>query len=173
VYVADRAGNTVRKITPQGVVSTLAGLFEFSGTADGVGAAARFGFLQDIAVDPAGNVYVIDNGTAIRKITPQGVVSTLAGAPFQQGTQDGIGTAARFNSPQSLAADDEGNVYVADSRAIRKITPLGVVTTVAGAALGDQNNPLQNIHQPSGLVVTGPKSLAFTAGNGVFELRLP
>jgi len=172
-YVADRAGDSIRKITPQGMVSTLAGHQDTSYAPYGFGTGNELGFPLDVAVDKAGNVYTIDSNTAVRKITPDGKITTLAGVPFQSGTQDGTGSAARFNVPQSLTVDDEGNVYVADSRAIRKITPLGVVTTVAGATAGGQSDQLRNIYRPSGITMTGPKSLAFTSGNGVFELRLP
>jgi sugar lactone lactonase YvrE len=165
VLVADRADETIRKITPEGIVSTLAGQPGSSGS--------NLFLPQDIAVDKAGNVYVIDSGSLVRKITPDGVVSNLAGVGFQHGIADGTGSAARFNFPQSLTVDDDGNVYVADSRAIRKVTQQGVVTTVAGAALAPQDARLHNIHRPAGLVMTGPKALAFTAGEGVFELRLP
>jgi sugar lactone lactonase YvrE len=183
LYVADRTGETIRKITPDGIVSTFAGQpeglvpnpvpFGSQPPADGPGSTAQFYFPHDIAVDNAGNIYVIDSGSLIRKITPQGVVSTFAGAAFQNGTRDGTGTAARFNFPQGLTTDDEGNVYVAEMRAIRKITPLGVVTTVAGYSDGAQSPLLGNVYRPSRLAMTGAKTLAFTSGNGVFELRLP
>ncbi|HJV53033.1 MAG TPA: hypothetical protein VJ652_16310 [Noviherbaspirillum sp.] len=160
VFVADRGADLIRKITPQGAISVFAG-----------GGDVRIGLPQDVAVDVAGNVYVIDSSTVIRKITSDGTVTTLAGAPFAFGTQDGTGADARFNAPRSLAVDSDGNVYVADARAIRRITPLGVVTTVAGPSVAEQS--LRNIHRPSGLTMTGAKTLAFTAGDGVFELRLP
>lgn len=169
LFVADRAGDSIRLVTPQGIVSTFAGDPNASGPADGTGSQARFFFPQDIVADVAGNLYVIDGGSAIRKITPQGVVTTLAGVAFQNGTQDGMGTAARFNYPQSLAVDEEGNVYVAESRAIRRISPLGIVSTVAGPGI----ESARNIWHPSGIVVTGTRTLVYTSGNGVFELRLP
>jgi sugar lactone lactonase YvrE len=137
VYVADTGNNTIRKISPNGVVSTLAGASGSHGSADGTGGEARFWAPFGVAVDGAGIVYVADmaNNT-IRKITPKGVVSTLAGLAGHPGSQDDIGAKARFRNPWGVAADDSGNVFVADlsNDAIRKITPAGVVTTLAGQA---------------------------------------
>ncbi len=138
VYVADSANNTVRKITPAGVVTTLAGQAGAGvGSADGTGSAARFDGPEGIAVDAAGNVYVGDTGNhTIRKITPAGLVTTLAGLVDNSGSADGTGTAARFNQPVGLTLDAAGNVYVADRQnaTIRMVTPAGAVTTVAGLA---------------------------------------
>ncbi len=137
VYVADDFNSTIRKITPAGVVSTLAGTAGLSGSTDGTGAAARFNFPQGIATDSAGNVYVADTvNSTIRKITPAGVVSTFAGTAGVSGSADGTGAVAGFNSPFGVATDSAGNVYVADTvnSTIRKITPAGVVSTLAGTA---------------------------------------
>jgi Ice-binding-like/Putative Ig domain/Dockerin type I domain/NHL repeat len=137
VYVADSGNNTIRKITPAGVVTTLAGLPLLAGSADGIGSFAHFAYPVGVATDSGGNVYVADfwNST-IRKITPAGVVTTLAGSAGLIGSTDGTGSAARFNSPMGVATDSGGNVYVADfwNSTIRKITPAGVVTTLAGSA---------------------------------------
>jgi sugar lactone lactonase YvrE len=137
VYVADVRNYTIRKITPAGVVTTLAGLAGIRGSADGTGSAARFWYPSGVATDSSGNVYVADyaNNT-IRKITPEGVVTTLAGLAGSYGSADGTGSAARFNSPAGVGTDSSGNVYVADSynNTIRKITPAGLVTTLAGLA---------------------------------------
>ncbi len=137
LYVADGGGNTIRKITPAAVVTTFAGLGGTSGNTNGTGTAARFNNPSGLAVDTAGNVYVADNNNnSIRKITPAGVVTTLAGRNSTSGFGfvDGDGTSARFDSPASVAVDSVGNVYVADSYncAIRKITPGGTVSTIAG-----------------------------------------
>src|SRR5437660_2528365 len=137
VYVADTTNRTIRKITPAGAVSTLAGSPGVAGIADGSGAAASFGWPTGVATDSAGNVYVADFlYNTIRKITPEGVVSTLAGKPAATGSADGTGAAARFNGPGGVATDSAGNVYVADTdnSTIRKITPAGVVSTLAGTA---------------------------------------
>jgi sugar lactone lactonase YvrE len=137
VYVADTFNFTIRKITPAGVVSTLAGLAHTFGSADGTGSAARFSAPWDLAVDSAGNVFVADaNNHTIRQVTPAGVVTTVAGLASNSGSTDGTGSAARFNFPRGIAVDGAGNVYVADSanNTIRKIAPGGIVTTLAGAA---------------------------------------
>lgn len=139
VYVSDAAQNAIRKITSAGVVTTLAGRAGSPGSADGAGAAARFAVPYGVAVDPAGNVYVSDHGNHIvRKITPAGVVTTLAGVPGNIGSADGAGAAARFKYPGHLAADARGNVFVADTdnQTVRQITPAGVVTTVGGGGIG-------------------------------------
>ncbi len=137
VYVADTNNFTIRKITPAGVVSTLSGLAGNGGSADGTGSAARFSFTRGPTVDTAGNVYVADSGNnTIRKITSAGVVSTMAGLSGIFGSADGTGSAASFSSPFDVAVDAAGNVYVCDSGnlTIRKVTPAGVVTTLAGLA---------------------------------------
>jgi sugar lactone lactonase YvrE len=137
VYVADAANDTLRKVTADGVVTTLAGAAGMSGSADGAGPAARFFDPSSVAVDGAGNVYVVDRGNhTLRKVTAAGVVTTLAGTPGMPGSADGAGPAARFNSPTGVAVDGAGNVYVADASnyIIRKVTADGVVTTLAGTA---------------------------------------
>jgi sugar lactone lactonase YvrE len=137
VYVADPANSAIRKVTPAGLVTTLAGLAGCPGTNDGTGSAARFHAPNGVAVDSPGNVYVADTANhTLRKVTPAGVVTTLAGLAGSAGSADGTGSAARFYYPNGLAVDSAGNVYVGDSSngLIRKVTPTGVVTTLAGLA---------------------------------------
>jgi sugar lactone lactonase YvrE len=137
LYVSDTLNNTIRKITPARVVSTLAGSAGLLGSTDGTGSAARFSFPVGLAVDAAGNVYVADNKNfTIRKITPAGVVTTHAGAAGQAGAVDGPAATARFLLPFGVAVDSGGNLYVADggNQTIRRISAAGVVSTLAGAA---------------------------------------
>jgi streptogramin lyase len=162
VYVADSRNNTIRKITPTGVVTTIAGTAGAYGSADGTGAAARFSEPEGVAVDGSGNVYVADYGNSnIRKITPAGVVTTLAGTAGAIGSADGTGAAARFNYPYGVAVDGSGNAYVADqyNSTIRKITPTGVVTTVAGTAgaigSADGTAAAARFYHPRGVAVDG------------------
>lgn len=146
VYVADTYNSSIRKITPAGVVTTLAG--GTGGTADGTGSAAQFSYPTGIAVASDGTVYVADAGSSrIRKITPEGLVTTFAGST--QGYADGTGTAAQFSWTTNLAIASDGILYVADSNnnRIRKITPAGDVTTFAGDGTAAQLN------QPQGLTV--------------------
>ena len=137
VYVADEQNDEIRKISPSGVVTTLAGSAGQTGSSNGSGSAARFDLPFGVAVDSEGNVYVADAyNDEIRKISPSGVVTTLAGSPGQQGSGNGTGSTASFYHPEGVAVDSAGNVYVADfaNQEIREISPSGVVTTLAGSA---------------------------------------
>lgn len=134
IYVADQFNCSIRKITPAGVVSTLAGNGTY-GTANGTGSEARFSQPNDLAVDAAGNLYVSDGGNyRIQKITPAGVVTTFAGRGTK-GFADGPATEATFSFTTGIVIDKFGNLYVSDvieNQRIRKITPNGMVTTLAG-----------------------------------------
>jgi serine/threonine-protein kinase len=157
VYVSDFGNQLIRKITPAGLVTTLAGS-NTSGSVDGTGSAASFNFPYALAVDTSSNVYVADTfNHKIRKIIPSGVVTTLAGSGTA-GSADGTGAAASFNYPVAVTVDTSGNVYVAqtgNNDVIRKITPAGVVTTLAGSSYGsaDGTGTLASFAGPSGLAV--------------------
>lgn len=135
LYVADRYNDLIRKITPAGVVSTYAGKIGFLGDDDGPSDVATFSMPSDVTVDGMGNVYVLDQGRVVRKITPAGDVSTFAGAIGPFGSDDGIGDAARFYIPSGMAVTAAGTLYVADTlnSIIRKIDPAASVTTLAGS----------------------------------------
>jgi len=142
LYVADSSNNRIRKITPRGEVSTLAGSGRAAssaldgGYADGLGEAARFNVPGGITIDKEGNLYVSDSANhRIRKITPRGEVSTFAG-DGKRDFADGPGEAARFNVPGDITIDKEGNLYVVDTfnHRIRKISPEGEVSTFAGGS---------------------------------------
>src|SRR5262249_38706592 len=136
----------IRKVTSDGTVTTLVGTPGAQEYVDGVGTAAHFYFPSAITRDAAGNLFVTDsflafvpggNGfSAIRKITPDGVVTTLAGSSTQRGARDGVGSNALFDfsSIGGLAIDASGTLYVADTfnGTIRKVTPDGTVSTIAG-----------------------------------------
>ena len=135
LYVSDGGDNDrIRMLRPDGSVATLAGGVE--GFQDGQGAAARFDTPSGLALDAVGNLYVADTGNhAIRKVTPEGVVTTLAGNG-RPGYRDGPGAQAQFDGPMGLAIDAAGRVIVADAYndRIRAIAPDGLVTTLAGGA---------------------------------------
>jgi DNA-binding beta-propeller fold protein YncE len=124
IYVADFDNNTIRQISSAGVVSTLGGLSPYSGTNDGVGSNARFSRPKGVTVNSGGTLYVADSfNYTIRQVTSSGVVSTIAGLAGNYGYSDGTGINAQFDSPSAIAMDNSGNLYVADSSTIRKITP--------------------------------------------------
>jgi len=138
LYVADQWNNRIRKITPGGVVTTYAGSGG-GGYQDGPAATAQFALPNQITIDAAGNLYVTGTTPCIRKITPDGQVSTIAGsATAALDILDGTGAAARFSNILSLTTGTDGNLYITDRynsvSYIRKITPGGVVTTLSGAA---------------------------------------
>jgi sugar lactone lactonase YvrE len=179
LYVADTDNHTVRKITPDGTVTTLAGLAGVSGTTDGLGSAARFYWPAGIAVDSYGNVYVADTyNQTIRKITPGGLVTTLAGIAGSNGNIDGIGTAAAFNYPSGVAVDGAGNLYVSEiyNFDVCKITPAGAVTTLAGMAGAGGNSDgmgsAARFSNPNGVAVDawGNIYVADTDNNRVCEI---
>lgn len=178
LYVADPGADAerIRKITPAGVTSTLAGSSTY-GYVNGTGSAAQFYNPFGIAVDSSGNVYVADtNNNAIRKVTPAGVVTTLAGAgPYLSGAANGTGTAAQFNSPYGVAVDGSGNVYVADAgnNLIRKITSAGVVTTLAGSVAGGFANGTGTaalFNMPMGIAVDSSGNV-YVADTGNYLIR--
>lgn len=135
VYVADNSNQSVRKVATDGSVTTFAG----SGTAgfvNGTGLAASFQSPYGAAVDGQGFVYIADTlNHSIRKISPAGIVTTLAGTGAR-GNNDGAAATASFSDPQGVAVDANGNVYVADTgnNVIRKISPPGLVSTLSGSS---------------------------------------
>jgi sugar lactone lactonase YvrE len=115
VFVADTRNQTIRKVTSAGVVTTLAGTSGVTGGADGTGSAAIFYNPTGIALDKAGNVFVVDqDNDAIRKVTSAGIVTTVAGTLYANGSTNGLGSDARFNDPYGIAIDKAGNVFVTD-----------------------------------------------------------
>ncbi len=177
LYVTDYNNHTIRKISLSGDVTTFAGLADNSGSADGTGTNARFDHPRGVAVDNAGNVYVSDTGNnTIRKISPSGTVTTLAGTAGASGTADGSGSAARFNAPLGIAVDSAGNVYVADSNncTIRKISAAGAVTTIGGspttAGSVDGTGSAARFNHPTGVTVDAA-GIIYIADNNNHTIR--
>lgn len=178
IYLSDGFSAVIRKITPDGVVSVLAGTEGVFGTEDGTGPAARFNSPKALAVDAGGTVFVADEGAGVRRISPEGVVTSLrsdlllspvgiavdaAGSVYTMDiptqrlirftpdgtasvlagairtssrgqTRDGPGDQASFFNVRALAMDAQGNVYLGDDATLRKVTPAGVASTLAGRA---------------------------------------
>ncbi len=180
VYVADTWNHTIRKITSGAIVSTLAGSPGNFGSADGTNSAARFNWPTGIAVDGGGNLYVSDyyNDT-IRKITPAGLVTTLAGLAGVWGSADGTNNGARFFGPTGISVDGNGNVFVVDSgnNTIRELSMSGtncIVTTVAGmpgiTGSADGVGSGAQFFYPASIFVNGSNSFAIAdAGNNTIR----
>ncbi|TSD66276.1 hypothetical protein FFF34_002410 [Inquilinus sp. KBS0705] len=157
------SNNRVSKITPNADVTLFAGGYDW-GSADGTGSGAKFLYPFGVAVDSKRNVYVADqHNHLIRKISPTGVVTTLAGSGTE-GFANGTGKAAKFRNPYALTVDGTGNVYVADydNNQIRSITPDGVVKTLAGnltAGRWNETGDKANFNHPSGVVLDGKGNL--------------
>jgi len=172
LYIADESNHRIRMITPAGVVSTFAGT-GIAGFADGASAAARFLYPTGVAVDTAGNVYVADAGNhRIRKITA-GNVTTLAGSG-SVGFSDGMFVTAQFSSPQSVAVDLDGNVYVADTgnHRVRLIDAEGVYTLAGGGSVGFANGTGTNAQfsSPRGIAVD-QMGVVYVADSGNHRIR--
>ena len=181
VYVADQTNHVIRRVTPAGVVTTLAGTAGTVGSTDGTGAAARFNLPTGVAMNSTDLIYVADFGShTLRKVTSSGVVTTFAGTAGTSGSVDGTGTAARFNKPSGLALDTAGNLYVADTgnSTVRKVSPAGVVTTLAGlsaiAGLKDGTGALAWFNEPEGVTADASGNLYLAdTGNAVIRKITP
>ncbi|HEX8474658.1 MAG TPA: NHL repeat-containing protein [Pyrinomonadaceae bacterium] len=165
-YVADTANNRIRKITPDGNVTTLAG-DGTAGYADGAATTAQFNAPVGIAVDVQRNVYIADTyNDRIRQITPDGQVKTLAGGA-SPGYADGAGINALFDTPCALAAAATGELFIADTgnRRIRKLTPDGQVTTLP-VVFANEGDATRTLDTPLGIALTHDGFLYVTEANG-------
>ena len=175
LYVADAQNNSIRKISVSGNVTTIAGTAT-SGFQNGSGGAAKFNFPDGIAIDAQGNLFISDGSNfRIRKITPQGEVSTFAGTGTQ-GWTDGTVDKAQFQYPGDMVADKQGNLYVIDLSRIRKITPQGVVTTIAGSEDGyaDGEGASAKFYTPFGIGIDSQGNIyvADTNNNRIRKISL-
>lgn len=133
VYIADSGNHRIRRVSPEGMVTTVAGTGQ-PGFADGPVAQAQFNLPMGLCVDAQGNIYIADTGNSrIRKIDPTGMVTTLAGSGLP-GWRDGPGQSAWFNFPNDLVVDRSGNLFVSEfnNHTVRRVTPTGEVSTWAG-----------------------------------------
>ncbi len=166
----------VRKVDSNGVVTTIAGMNDQGGGVDGTGTEARFSFLKGIEVDKSGNIYVVDDGqNTLRKITPEAVVTTIAGVPGNSTDTDGNGTNATFNKPFGMGIDQAGNLYIStENYVIRKYS----VATQAlqgdpTGQLGSHNVVLeasdngQTVQQSFTITVSDVSGPVFTSGTAV------
>jgi sugar lactone lactonase YvrE len=146
LYIAAQWGR-LRKVSPDGIITTVAGngTYGYSGD-NGPATSARIGSINGLAVDVAGNVYIVDINiidddavyeeySRVRKISTDGTITTLAGGPAGYSGDDGPAEHARISSSASLSVDATGNVFLADGPRIRKISPDGTITTVAGTGV--------------------------------------
>ncbi|MBD2715103.1 hypothetical protein KBK19_08655 [Microvirga sp. STR05] len=177
VYIADTENHTIRRITPAGAVTTLAGTAGSKGSLDGSGEAARFYHPVGIALDSQGNLYVTDSENhTIRKINSAGLVTTLVGTAGRKGISDGAGIQASFNYPHGIAVGADGTIYVTDTEnhTIRQISSTGVVTTLAGSAgkkgAPDGTGAAALFYHPSGIAVTA-EGILYVADNGNHTVR--
>jgi len=178
LYVGDSKNNMIRKITPGGVVSLYAGS-GLLGSANGPDSTATFNYPNGIAVDDSGYVYVADaSNNMIRKISPRGTVSTLAGSGVI-GLADGTGSAAMFDYPTGIAIDSNRNLYVTDetNHLIRKVTQAGVVTTYAGTGTAgnvDDTGIAASFAQPYGISIDAAQNLYVAEiGSDVIRMITP
>jgi len=141
LYILDSPGGYVRKVTPDGAISTIVGNGISGYNGDNIPAlSASFGHPYSMAMDSAGSIYIADtNNNRIRKITPDGIVTTVAGNGKAVYNGDNIlAISAALNSPQSVAVDAAGDLYIADTgnELVRKVSPDGIISTVAGILTG-------------------------------------
>lgn len=168
-FVADSFNRRIRKIAGDNV-TTFSGNSNSAST-DGQGVSASFEFPRGLSIDNSGNLYVTDDFILIRKITPTGLVTTIAGST--SGFADGQGTAARFNNATGIVADSEGNLFVTDGSKIRKITSNGLVTTLAGTATKgfvDGNADIAQFNNLDGITIDSQGNL-YVADTGNFKIR--
>lgn len=178
VFVCDAGNHIIRKVTPAGSVTTVAGSTGLSGTTNANGSSARFNSPNGITVDASGNLHVADSGNhAIRRIAPNGDVTTFAGLTGTSGTTDATGGSARFNTPKAITLDASGNFHVADSgnHTVRRISSAGAVTTVAGQAgtSGSANGAgtSARFNNPTGIASTADGLNLYVADTGNHTLR--
>ncbi|MDD4885918.1 MAG: hypothetical protein PHO64_03235 [Thiomonas sp.] len=179
VYVADAYNSTVRRISAQGVVSTLAGSPGDTGWRDGRGSQARFNTPVGLTLDAQGQIYVSEYfNNVIRKVMPDGTVTTFAGKPGKGGFADGKAADALFLHPQTLSFAPDGSLIVADTgnNRVRRISPEGEVSTLAGTGAGEKvvaGALPAELHLPYGVQALADGSVLVTGLNAILRIQLP
>jgi sugar lactone lactonase YvrE len=180
LYIADRINHVIRKVTPDGTISTAAG--NGTGGYSGDGGPATSALLlypSGVALDAAGDLYIADSGNAaVRKVLPDGTISTLAGNhPLSFSGDGGPANGAQLNAPFGVAVDAAGNFYVADTadNAIRKVTPNGTISTVAGTGVegysGDGGQATNaRLNQPWAVALDAEGSI-YISDSGNYRVR--
>jgi sugar lactone lactonase YvrE len=178
LFVSDPSDHSIWKVDTTNHVTLLAGSSGNPGSTDGKGSGAQFRNPGAIALDPAGNLVVADTGNhTIRRIAPDGTVTTLAGSPGISGSTNDIGTLARFNSPNGLAVDGIGAIYIADTlnHSIRLLATNGAVTTYAGTpgtpGQANGSGSTAQFDQPCGLALA-PTGVLYVADYGNSAIRI-
>jgi sugar lactone lactonase YvrE len=179
VFFTDTGNDCLRFFVIGPQVTTMAGAAGVAGDADGPRPVARFNGPEGLTIAPNGDFYIADSSNhLIRRMTRDGVVTTVAGASGMAALQDGVGTQARFNRPTGLAFDAVGNLYICDTgnHAIRKLAPSGRVTTVAGGTLGyaDGIGAAAQLNAPAGIVIDSAGRIYIAdSGNGRIRIAAP
>lgn len=178
LFISDRDDQVIWQVSPSKQMTLLAGSRGVAGSADGQGSGAQFRNPGGLAFDPNGNLLVADTGNhTLRRVAMDGTVTTLAGAPGQPGTANGVGTLARFNGPSGLVADARGGLYISDSRnhTIRFMAADGTVSTYAGtpgvSGQGNGSTGSAQFDQPNGLAL-GPDGTLYIADYGNSCIRM-
>jgi sugar lactone lactonase YvrE len=177
VYISDNDTNLyryIRKITPSGIMTTIAGGAAGDSGDGGAATLAQFGIVSGLAVDNIGNLYIADEGACrVRKINTSGVISTVAGTGTLGYNGDGIpATSAQLNMPEYIAVDKNGNIYISDSynSRIRKVDTSGIISTITGTGIvgysGD-NGPATaaQIDHPLGIAIDSSSNIYIADGN--------
>ena len=181
LFIADTDNHAIRRLTPDGIVSTFAGTCGTLGSRAGPGTAARFYYPFGLAFDPSGSLlYVADNYNIIKKVNRNGLVSTFVGILMKSGVVDGTGTASSFSTPKSIAVDSMGTLYVIDqySHDVRRVTSSGVVSLLAGTVFDygfDDGGAVGGIpasfYVPNGITIDPSGGTLYVADSGNCIIR--
>src|SRR5207247_6691097 len=172
LYIADTGNNRIRKVTPNGIIVTIAGTGAAGYGGDGGAATdAQLSSPSSVTVDAPGNLYIADTENhVVREVLAKGIITTVAGTGIQGRSDDGgFATASMLFAPVSVAVDAEGNIFIADEVRIRRVRPSGTIDTVAGSG---GYNYYDYVDGGPGflLALVAPQGMAFDgAGNFYFS----